>query len=595
MLTVLRLFVLALLMAAGTGNAAVYKYNSATECSIISKNLRITVFSSTEQVCSASIPTALGDTVEVSYSEGHLTLKQIKPTTSTSVIALTIPAACKLSCHLTKGSDLTILNNGSATIAPVDITVLNGGTVSITHGNYASCNLTILGFGDITLNDVETTEPLRVYINGFGTLHKSQQDFNMGGMNLKNGALVYFGPNTVSAGKRTACTPEFSDISIEDLTAYAAGKKQLPELPNGWAAGLSDKERAISSTPASPQKTQEPAKSPTVTTAALSAAQELLKAQADLETKARAELEVTRAADLKRQELAEDQKFYGTQIRGLSYQQVKAALLDESVIEGVLPKELFRVNGIYTEYHPFSIHALANRIKFSTATDEQKRELWTIFLFKKIIVTDIVVDDFKRVTRYVVYTPNSLWGYVGEATTFQAAVRALKPWVATGFVVGLEGWLMWKSNKQPIAPDEEQGKSLPEDEKTSHANNQTLKPARSLRRSRGLNIAAIAAPIITFLYFYGKSRTERINEQTKNLFFIKTLEACVERIFIITNEYKDVMPPDLVSFVNAFNNKESQLKTYSSYGTIDIELFKIYHAAVCNFYNELGRKAGLVH
>ncbi len=264
-------------------------------------------------------------------------------------------------------------------------------------------------------------------------------------------------------------------------------------------------------------------------------------------------------------EIAEDMRLYGMTVRRLPYTQVKEILLSDKIYEGGLPKEMFRINGIYSELHPYCVEALAQRVAHSTASKDQKNELWALLFYRKFSVVDMLTDDFRRVQKIFAYTPRALWGNLIEPTQAQILKRTLKPWIMS---LGLSAAGA-----------------------TAYAKIGALKDAMDEKPlSKAL---ATTIPIILFLYLQGKAFQERSFEQAQNLFIIKTLEACVDRIFLINNAYKDLLPQDLRAMIDSFNNTDIQLRNYSHYGQLDLTLFKNYHMSVCEFYDALGKKAGL--
>lgn len=540
-----------------TASPATYSFPDSTNCIIIAKNLNIKVVVSEQHTSTQESPSSSDQVVAIERERTNIIILELPNAINHKdpCIEITIPPMCKLSCYLTDKAHLEVTNSTLEKIAPLSLNLFNGGCVKINNGAYLSYSVNILGLGDVTMTDVDEEGIFNAYINGFGTLRKNQNSLKMGGMSLKNGGRAYFGNNVISGGKRTNYIPKFQDISLEDLASYALRSKKHTELPDGWSNNLPEKNDH--------QMCDVQTKKPEVT----------IIPQADLPVKSQPlattlDTEIKLKEDaLRNEETAEDIKLYGKQIRYLSYETVKAILLDDVIYQGILPKDFFRINGIHSDYHPYSLEALANRIKFSTATNVQKGELWTIFLFRKLAVIDVLIDDFKRVRRMMIHTPNSLWGFVVQTSSLTSIARTLKPWIYTSLLLAGEWGVAVKG---------------PEVLRTQFKRSEVV-------------AAGITLLPITFLWFYRKGNLEANRELNRNMFVIKTLEACVEKAFYYTQMYKDYMPADLVEFVHTFNKKDCEMRKYITDGKIDFELFNQYHTEVCAFYNELGRRAKIIH
>ena len=222
------------------GSGAAHAFKTPSDLTIIAKTLRFTLASTDATDCTITIPASQEANVEAREKDTHIFLQELKDDTSGEEICIQIPKNTQLSCFLSQKAHVNITNAQDAQLAPLNLNLFNGGAVAITHGTYAGSSLIIHGLGFIELNYVTRKQPSKTYINGIGTIStRSTSSYTSisGNVQLRNGGRLTGG---ISAGMRPVKLPNFKPISLDDLYAYATGRKEHDESLSSWSCSLFD-------------------------------------------------------------------------------------------------------------------------------------------------------------------------------------------------------------------------------------------------------------------------------------------------------------------------------------------------------------------
>jgi hypothetical protein len=571
------------MVSAGNVLAAEFSYENPSKCVILAKTLNVTVAATSVSQCSVTVPAELESFVSVSEAHGQVVVRQTAVCECKTPVKVFLPRTTKLSCWLTLRANIEVFNEEGDKLAPLDLNLFNGGVATINNGTYASSSINMQGLGFIDLNFVERGKPSSTLMDGITTLatKSASKGFSMsgGGMSLGNGARMGF----MSAGSRPQQLPVFDDISLDDLFAYSVGSKKHPALPNGWSNKFPGASFSAPYDDTLKELIKNLSLQPVADTAArtqvapqaepLEVPPALAKVLNQLESRDSSQAVATKsvASSFSEADKAESLRMFGRNVYGLSFGEVKAILLSDEIYKSRIPEYALKANGVFSKYHPYCLDALAYSISLSTATEEEKHQLWALFLYRELSFTGIKFNDVTgRVENVKLQTPKTLCDALIKQPKIEKKdilSKNLVPFVVAGVSVG--GTSIGIILKDRAIRDR----------------------IKSFFKNKFVAASLSASCIAGLVYWLVSKKTQKQPSVD-----VEVLEGMLDRYFEIVKVFKvsssKKLPADLAASAAQLKEELATIN-YKTAGRVDNEKLAEYLSVLLDFYSDLGKEAGI--
>lgn len=264
------------------------------------------------------------------------------------------------------------------------------------------------------------------------------------------------------------------------------------------------------------------------------------------------------SSEISTSEITKDLETYNEQIRGLSYEEVRKALLSEEVFK--LTHEAVMNPKKQITNHAYEGKALADRIIFSGATEEEKLELWHVLLYVRMSHCLCYPAELFNMHPMIKQTPLSLFEEGWEpATMIRKEFTNKGTLVAAGWISTLIGI---------IAYFDAEIRYLPRTDRLKCA----------LKWGLG-TFSSFALYICVFYgigYFIPGPKTESIDY----------FEAIEKNHFETITWLKDFLPQSILDGANK-TQKELWKLTYRSGNKIDYKALKAHQEAFVDYFMDI--------